>query len=577
MALGHTPIASSRLVAYFSMEVALDPRMPTYAGGLGVLAGDMLRAAVDQGMPFVGVSLLHREGYFDQRLSESGEQHEAPVTWRPDEHLEELPPRVAIEIEGRVVQVRAWRYLVHGHGGRNVPVYLLDTQLPQNHPEDRAITNQLYGGDQRNRLRQSAILGIGGALMLDALGYDDIGVYHLNEGHSAPLVLELWRRELRGRPLRDLDADVIARARSRCVFTTHTPVPDGHDRFPWPLVARVLGDEAATALRTIESPETDVLNMTHLALAGARSVNAVAMRHGDVSRAMFPGYAIHSITNGVHAGTWVTDPFQALFDQHVPGWRDQNSNLRYAGAIPLPEIARAHGEAKHTMLAAVSERVGRALADGVFTIGFARRATGYKQADLIFADLERLRGIARTAGPMQLIFAGKAHPEDETGKGIIRRIFDSAAALGDDVAVVYLDNYEIEIARLLCGGCDLWLNTPRRPHEASGTSGMKAALNGVPSLSVLDGWWIEGHHEGVTGWAIGESWQEPGDAASDAASLYDKLEHAVLPAFYGPPEAYQQVMRSAIALNGSFFTAERMLLQYAERAYRDDEGGRPPD
>jgi len=282
---------------------------------------------------------------------------------------------------------------------------------------------------------------------------------------------------------------------------------------------------------------------------------------------MFPNYPVNSITNGVHALTWTSDSFSQLYDRYVPEWRRDNRYLRYAIGIPLNEIQHAHGEAKRALLQEVGRRTGIRLEQTALTIGFARRATQYKRPDLLFSDLERLRKIGRDAGPLQIIYAGKAHPHDEGGKELIRQIFQAAKTLGNDVRVVYLEEYDMALAKYLCSGVDVWLNTPQKPREASGTSGMKAALNGVPSLSVLDGWWIEGHVEGVTGWSIGEEWEKESPAEKESTSLYDKLEFMVLPTFYGRPMAYAQVMRYAVTLNGSFFNAQRMMMQYTMNAY----------
>lgn len=549
------------------MEIALERAVPTYAGGLGVLAGDTVSAAADLCVPFVAVSLLHRLGFFRQHLDAEGQQHEAPEDWSPEDRLTELPVRVHLQLEGRQVAVRAWRYLVHGGSGGTADVLLLDTGLEENHPDDQTLTDHLYAGDLRHRLRQEAVLGIAGIAMLRALGYTDVLAYHMNEGHSALLSYALLAEQLYGRPLSEATDDDVASVRRRCVFTTHTPVPEGHDQFPLDMVRGVLGDEAADALERTGACPDGTLNMTRLALVFSRYVNGVAVRHGEISRGMFPGYPIASITNGVHAERWTAPPFQALFDRHIPTWRRQNSSLRNASAIPAAEVRQAHEEAKRALLEMVRDRNGRMLNPHAFTVGFARRATGYKRTDLLFSDLDRLRRLTESCGPLQLIFAGKAHPNDGLGKGMIRRVFEAAEVLGESLPVVYLENYDVSIARLLCSGVDLWLNTPQRPHEASGTSGMKAALNGVPSLSVLDGWWLEGHHEGVTGWSIGDPADLHADGSRDAASMYDKFEHVILPTYYGRPNAYDQVMRAAISLNGSFFNAERMLQQYVVSAY----------
>lgn len=555
-------------VAYFSMEIGLDASFPTYSGGLGVLAGDTLKAAADLGLPMVGITLLHRKGYFTQRLAADGAQVELPTEWSPSTHFEEMPCRVRVRVDGEDVALRCWRHRVVGHAGQEVPVYFLDADLAENSPASRALTDHLYGGDGKYRLSQEVILGIGGVAMLRALGYANIRAFHMNEGHSALLTLALLEEQVGGRGLTasgPADQDVV---RERCVFTTHTPVPAGHDQFHLDLAREILGDERVEGLIALGCCVGDTLNMTYLALSFSRYVNGVAMRHGQVSRSMFPNYPIASITNGVHGVTWTSQPFQQLFDEHIPRWRGDVQNLRYAVSIPLEDIRRAHAAAKAHLLTAVHERTGHRLDPNVMTIGYARRAATYKRADLIFSDLDRLRHIASTVGPIQLVYAGKAHPRDAEGKAMIRRVFEAGEALRDVVEVVYLENYDMAIASFLIAGVDVWLNTPQKPQEASGTSGMKAALNGVPSLSVLDGWWIEGHVEGVTGWSIGDSYESETDVARESASLYDKLERQILPMFYGSPSAYAQVMRSSISLNGSFFNARRMVLQYRENAYR---------
>ncbi len=559
---------NSPSVAYFSMEIALDPAMPTYAGGLGILAGDSLRSAADLGVTAVGVTLLHRKGYFRQRLDAQGNQSEEPEVWVPEERLEPMRPTVSIAIEGRMVQVRAWRYLVQGVSGSSVPVYLLDTDLPANAPRDRELTDNLYGGDSRYRLCQEAVLGIGGAKILPRLGHGQLESYHLNEGHSALLALYLLEQRLAGKHVAAADPEDMDAVRHRCIFTTHTPVPAGHDQFPLDLVRQVLGEEWTRALVSTGCCHYDTLNMTYLALRCSRYINGVAMEHGEVSRGMFPGYPVRAITNGVHAATWTSPPFRDLYDRHIPEWRGDNLYLRYAIGISLDEIRQTHAAAKNALLEEIRAATDIPLDPKALTIGFARRATTYKRADLLFAGADRLRRITRDVGPLQLIYGGKAHPRDGSGKDLIRRVFTEAASLADAVKFVYVENYDMRWAQKICAGVDLWLNTPLRPQEASGTSGMKAALNGVPSLSVLDGWWIEGHVEGATGWSIGSGHEAPEDPAADASSLYDKLETTILPMYYGRPETYALVMRNAIAINGAFFNTQRMVSQYVANAYQ---------
>lgn len=564
--------ADSLTIAYFSMEFGIDPAIPTYSGGLGILAGDTIRAAADLGLPMVGMTLLHRKGYFRQHLDIFGNQSESDAEWNPEEFLEKLPIRVLVPIAGHQAPVQVWRYIVQGAFGHDVPLYFLDTDLPENGMWERSLSGYLYGGDARYRLGQEAVLGWGGIAMLRALGYRKVQAYHMNEGHSALLTLALLEEQTWGRGLgaaSNTDREAI---RQQCVFTTHTPLRAGHDEFPLDLVREVLGNERTDFLMSTQCCPYGVLNMTNLALDFSRYINGVSMRHEKVSQSVFSNYPIDSVTNGVHATTWTSLPFRRIFDRYISGWRRDNHYLRYVVGIPLEDIWQAHTEAKQAMLAEVERRSGVRLDPGAMTLGFARRATLYKRSDLIFHDLERLKRIAKEAGPFQVIFGGKSHPHDGGGKALIRQVFQAASALKGIIPVVYLEEYDIALAKHLCSGVDLWLNTPQKPQEASGTSGMKAALNGVPSLSVLDGWWIEGHIEGVTGWSIGEGWQSESSLDSDAASLYDKLENVILPLFYKRPNGYTGVMRSAIALNGSYFTAQRMLVQYLQNAYL-----RPPE
>ena len=553
-------------IAYFSMEIGVEPAMPTYAGGLGVLAGDTLRAAADLGLPLVGVTLLYRKGYFRQHLDVMGHQTETPCVWSPDKYLEPLEPTVTITIEGRPVTIRAWRFLVHGIKGQTVPVYFLDTDLEENSPVDRSLTDFLYSGDDRRRLCQEALLGIGGIAMLRAVRHERPSLYHMNEGHSALLTLALLEEQTSDRGLAaatDADREEV---REKCIFTTHTPVPAGHDQFPYDLVVHVLGKERADAVEANGCCPKGILNMTNLALSFSRYINGVAMRHGEISRGIFPNYPIDSITNGVHAVTWTSTPFRSLFDRHIPEWRHDNFYLRHAISVPLDQIRQAHAQSKGELLAEVERRASVPLDPDVLTIGFARRATAYKRADLLFSDLDRLKDIVRRAGRIQILYGGKAHPDDHPGKEMIRRIFEASRALKKDLSIVYLEDYDMALAKILCAGVDVWLNTPLKPHEASGTSGMKAALNGVPSFSILDGWWIEGHIEGVTGWAIGN--HSASEARlEEAESLYTKLETVILPLYYRRREGFDEVMRSTIALNGSFFNAQRMMYQYLKNAY----------
>ncbi|MBX9658178.1 MAG: alpha-glucan family phosphorylase [Nitrospiraceae bacterium] len=554
---------STRRVAYFSMEVALDPAMPTYSGGLGVLAGDTLRSFADLKIPAVGVSLLYWNGYFEQKLDEWGNQHEQPASWEPRGRLHLLSATVEVTIEARTVIVQAWQYDVVGITGGLVPVLLLDANRPDNAQQDRELSLWLYGGDDRYRLAQEIILGIGGIRMLQALGYTAVERFHMNEGHAAFLTLQLLREST---PAGSTEWDFPA-VRRRCVFTTHTPVPAGHDQFAYDLIRRVMGELLPLEVLQMLGGQ-DRLNMTLLGFNMSTYVNGVAKRHGEVSQQMFPAHVIDSITNGVHSVTWTSESFQDLYDRSIPGWRTDPFSLRYTISVPNQEIWDAHIKAKAKLLEEVKQRMQQQLRLDIFTIGFARRATVYKRADLIVSVPRELIDVAKEAGPLQIIFAGKAHPKDEPGKDMIRRIVQVAKQLERDVTILYLDNYDMTLARLMTAGVDLWLNTPQRPLEASGTSGMKAAHNGVPSLSVLDGWWVEGHIEGVTGWSIGSrTLGQVADQAEEARELYQKLRWTIVPMYYQSRDRWIDVMRHTIAFNASFFNTHRMVQQYAANAY----------
>jgi starch phosphorylase len=608
-------------IAYYSMEIALDDRLPTFSGGLGVLAGDHLRAAADRGLPLGAVTLLYNHGFFDQSTV-GGEQHEAPVRWRPSAQLEELPVRVAVVIAGRRVEIRVWRAIVEGVDGHAVPVHLLDTDVEGNEPGDRRITDRLYTSDPFERLRQEAVLGLGGPLVLDTLGHRAIAVHHLNEGHGSLVPVALLARRvagfdpagaLSGGLVRAGEADLEA-VRRRCVFTTHTPVPAGHDRFSPEVAEAVLGSPVLDALRALRCLEEDgTLNMTVLGMRCAGFVNGVSLRHRDVTRRMFPSEHVEAVTNGVHGATWAEAATASLFDRRLPGWRRDGAQLRYATGIPLDELRSAHDQNKKSLCAEVRRRVGLDLRPEVLTIGIARRFAAYKRNDLVLSDLDRLSAIAESA-PLQIVFAGKAHPGDGEAKAMIRHVLSVIGARPSGVTVAFVENYGMRLGRLLCAGSDVWLNTPVPPNEASGTSGMKAALNGVPSLSTLDGWWIEGWIDGVTGWAIGTSdGTDPGTdpAAADAAHadaahadaahadaahadaahadaahadaahadaahaahLYRVLEDVVAPAYYKERDVLIAMGRRAIALNASFFSAHRMVDEYDRRAYRPARGG----
>lgn len=547
-----------RMVAYFSMEIGLKNSIPTYAGGLGILAGDILKSSADLGVPVAGMTLLYRKGYFRQAF-ENCVQKEYPVEWDPEDELVLLPNMVTVMIESREVKVRAWCHEVRGKDEYTVPVYFLDTDVEGNTPEDRKLTWYLYGGDQRYRLCQEIILGSGGLRMLRDLGYANIDDYHLNEGHAAFLLLEL---------IREMGYEQYEKAREHGIFTTHTPVSAGHDHFSWDLINRVMDSSMAKRLRRMMP--TDDVSMTEIALRYSRYINGVSRKHTEVSRCMFKRDDVDCITNGIHSLTWVGPEMAALFSKHIPGWENAPERLVQAMYIPVEEVRKAHLPARKRLFEFVEKRTGKVFDPDLLTIGFARRVAQYKRADLILRDTARLAKAA--SGKVQFVFAGKAHPQDGPGKEVLKKLLCEAQNMvGTDIPIVFLEDYDMDMAALLVQGVDLWLNTPIRPREASGTSGMKCALNGVPNFSVLDGWWIEGCVEGVTGWSIGpvptESIDDQYDESVDLDDFLEKLEKIVIPTFYSKGEEWGRVMRGAIALNGSYFNTHRVVREYCERAY----------
>jgi starch phosphorylase len=562
-------LTKEQQIAYFSMEIGIHNDIPTYSGGLGVLAGDTIRSAADLKLPLVAVSLLSKKGYFTQDIDISGRQIEYPSAWDPSRFMELLPFRINVQIEGREVSVRAWVYYVKSLTGGSVPVFFLDTDLPDNTAEDREITASLYGGDKAYRLKQEIVLGLGGVRMLHEMGFE-IRKYHMNEGHASFLTLELLNRFKR--PIEDVwdEKNVWDKStvKNLCVFTTHTPVEAGHDKFPYDLVSRVMGEIIPLPILK-ELAGEDNLNMTMLALNLSRYINGVAKKHGQVSQSMFPGYIIHSITNGVHSFTWTCEGFKKLYDEYLPGWANEPELFVRIGRVPDERLWKAHAEAKRILLDYVRESTGVEMSADILTIGFARRTTAYKRADLLFRDIERLERIG--TGKIQLVYAGKAHPKDEPGKKVMQNIFGYMERLKDRIKIVYLKNYNMETALKIVSGVDIWLNTPLRPLEASGTSGMKAAHNGVMNFSVLDGWWIEGHIEGYTGWSIGPPPNEltPGYDADvrDSIDLYHKLENIILPMYYNDKHTWIRMMQNAIGKNAYYFNSHRMMRRYVTEAY----------
>ena len=544
-------------IAYFSMEIGINEQIPTYSGGLGVLAGDTIKSCADLNVPLVGVTLLSEKGYFYQKIDENGNQLEMPIRFDVANFLKLLPSTTKIKIDGRNVKLRVWHYQYKGINDYMVPVFFLDSNIKGNDNWDREITKHLYGGDEKYRLAQEIILGVGGVRILKALGYKTIDKYHMNEGHAALLTLELYNQ------FKDIE-----KVREQCVFTTHTPVAAGHDHFDLSFAKPMIGDLLPDSFIN-EITFENKLNMTKLALFFSHYVNGVAKKHGEISRNLFPGHSIDSITNGVHSSTWVSKPFQRLFDKHIPGWRSDPFILRSAFNINKQEIWDSHSEAKRELIDFVNGRYNKGMNYYDFTIGFARRQTEYKRPDLLISDPERLINIAEKVGPIQIIYAGKAHPKDNSGKNSIKHIYDVMKSTNGKVKIAFIHNYNMRIGKIMTAGSDIWLNTPRRPFEASGTSGMKAAHNGVPQFSTLDGWWLEGCIENITGWSIGteKTVNDSSDDNKDRNDLYHKLETWIMPKFYKDRENWIRTMRSCIAINASFFNTNRMVLQYVLNAY----------
>jgi glycogen phosphorylase len=557
------PFLERTHTAYFSMEIAIREEMHTYAGGLGILAGDTARSAADLELPMVFVTLASRAGYFRQRIDADGRQVEEPDWWDIAQWCTPLHAIVAVEIEGRPVWIRPWLKVHACPHGHRVPILLLDTDLEQNAAEDRSLTDHLYGGDDAYRLKQEIVLGIGGYRLLLALGFD-IGTYHMNEGHAALLTLELmnrfrlapqdWRE---GEPRYD-----VGEVRERCVFTTHTPVDAGHDRFDYALFERFLpGAVSGEELRRLAGQ--DRLNMTRLALNLSGYINGVARRHARTTQQMFPGYRIHAVTNGIHPGTWTHPAFARLYDRTMPQWQHEPEILVRAMQLADDDVWDCHQAAKRDLIDRVRESVGVELDRDLPIVGFARRMTGYKRPLLLFSDIDRLLGIAERT-PFQIVLAGKAHPRDWEGKEAIRRLHEIARRLSGRIACVFLPNYDMGQAKLLVAGSDVWLNTPLPPMEASGTSGMKAALNGVLNLSVPDGWWLEACIEGVTGWSVGDDGDGDG---GHAGVLFEKLGGTILPLYHDDPGRWRWMMKQAIGNIAYYFNSQRMMRRYASEAY----------
>jgi len=589
------PAAKDRSIAYFSMEFGLHESLKTYSGGLGVLAGDHIRSASDLGLRFVGVSLLYRQGYFRQVIVE-GQQ----VAAYPNAHFDRLPLTLLLDDAGEPITVEV-PHLNHTYSARiwelrmgRARLLFLDADHDANSLEHRIFTSQLYGGDTRTRVAQEVLLGIGGVRALRRLGIKP-EVYHLNEGHCAFAPVELVRERVVAGESFDAAAAAV---RAQTVFTTHTPVPAGHDRFSWDLVNEALGGYRdrmgwphGTLMDLGRARPGDIhepLCMTVLALKLSRGANGVSQLHGAVSRQMWrelwPAEAVDDvpighITNGVHPLFWMAPEMRGFYDEHIPGWRDNLMDrdfwLEAVERIPDAALWDQHNAQRYKLIEATRRHTARRCLDPeVLTIGFARRFAPYKRANLIFSDPDRFEALVSGPRRLQLLYSGKAHPQDLHGQALVADVLRRASARTFRDAVVFLEDYNIHLGGLMTQGVDVWLNNPRRPREASGTSGQKVPLNGGINLSVLDGWWPEAY-DGTNGWAIGEAKtydsQEEQDAA-DAESLYQLLEEEVIPSFYdrdeaGIPGGWVARMKRSIATCVPVFNTHRMVADYVKRLY----------
>ena len=550
------------IIAYFSMEIALETDIKNYAGGLGVLAGDFLRSAADLNFPLVGITLLNNQGYFRQKINSLGEQAEIPDDEYNFSKLKKLSTKTHVYIGSDKVEIAIWKYVIKEQADGETPIFLLDTDLPNNKPEYQLLTGQLYGGDMDYRLKQEIILGRGGVKALQVLGYKNIKKFHLNEGHGSFAAVKLFLSS-RKKTVTEKIKDV----REKCVFTTHTPVKNAYDIFSLEKVLKYQKDFPKKLPKLVDK---DKLNMTKTGLYFSGYVNGVALSHKKVSQAMFSDYQIQSITNGVHSKTWTSPEFQELYDEYLPNWRTSSTLLRQAVKIPLDKLWTTHQKAKKRLFDYIKKEQGIILDQNIFTIGFARRFTAYKRPELLFTDMKKLIDIQKEKGLIQIIYAGKAHPHDQKGKDLIKFIGEIKNKYQEQIKIVFLEDYEMDVAKLLVAGVDLWLNTPLPPKEASGTSGMKAAHNGVPQFSTLDGWWLEGYVKHKTGWAIGHkiNGEKPEIVnKKDAASLYKTLATDIMLIYYNQPQKWQEIMRETISLNASFFNTERVLQQYIKEAY----------
>ncbi len=535
-------------VAYLSMEIALENNIKTYAGGLGVLAGDILKSAANKKFPMVGITLLNRYGYFKQKISDSGKQSELIDRNYDFSLLKKLNIQTEIKIGSESVKVGVWQYLIKGGKEFEIPIYFLDTNIPGNKTKYKHLTDKLYGGDLELRLQQEIVLGRGGVRMIEALGFHGIKKYHLNEGHGAFTAIELFNNNKEPKL-----EDRIEQTKQKCVFTTHTPIQTIFDEFPIELLIKNQNDFPLDINGLIKNNKINTLD---LAMYFSSYVNGVSLSHQKFLKDVFPQHKIDSITNGVNSTFWTAPEFKKIYDEFIPDWEANPGLLKKADKITDEKIWEAHQKAKNRLLLYIKSEEKVDWSDKVLTICFARRFTQYKQPLLLFSDINRLLEILENKGRVQIILAGKAHFRDTNGQELIKRLY-SIKKQYPQLNIVFLKNYNLDLAKLLVAGSDLWLNNPQIPQEACGTSGMKAAHNGVPQISTLDGWWPEGYKKNKTGWAI-----------NNANDLYDTLKKDILPLYYGNQKKWISIMKNAISLNASYFNSDRALGQYINEAYK---------
>ena len=555
------------MIAYFVMECAVDSRIPTYSGGLGILAGDTLQSFADLEVPAVCITLLWKNGFTNQKLSNDGTQLDSVQEWDVERYMQPTNIKIKMPLGDKDITITAYKYTIESTKGDNeIEAYFLTPDVPENDPETRKICDRLYIEGGLTRLKQEIILGIGGYEMLKAIKYKPF-LYHINESHSAFLIASLMK-----------DMNDLNRVKSRVVFTTHTPVPAAFDKFAMKDVAGMLGrycdKQVLYDIYQEKLEDNDELNLSWLAIKNAKNVVAVSRKHKFVSEQIFEGYRLKYVTNGIHHIKWASAHHKMLYAKYIKGWEEDPDLLRDVACIPDNEFAQAHILSKETLVEMVNSESDASFIPENFTIAMAKRITHYKRNNLILSNPNKLIEIAENKGNIQIIFAGKAHPADPDGLAMIKSIHNASqyiASKTKKIKIAFLENYNIHKADIILAGVDLWLNNPVRPLEASGTSGMKASLNGVPNFSVLDGWWLEACMEGINGWGIGPrpAWTDLSysDDVQDLNDIYGKLEFNILDLYYKNFSDYLKIMKMAVSTIAPHFNTHRMVSEYVTDLY----------